>query len=74
MSTGQPMRPASATASSGVLSRSQPGTMGTPASRAVRRALSLSPMRSMTSGSGPMKTRPHSLHSRAKCEFSEKNP
>ena len=74
MSTGQPMRSASASASSALASRSQPGTMGTPAPRAVRRAASLSPMRSMTSGEGPTKTRPHSLHSRAKCAFSEKNP
>ena len=68
------MRSASAVASSGLLSKSQPGTMGTPAAAAVRRAASLSPMLSMTSAEGPTNARPYLSQSRTKLAFSEKKP
>ncbi len=51
-----------------------PGTTGTPASIMVRRAWLLLPMRSMTSGVGPMNTMSLSRQSFAKVEFSERKP
>ena len=74
MSTGQPMRRASASACSALVSRSQPGATGTLASRAQMRAASLLPSFSMTSAEGPMKTTPASLHMRANSAFSERKP
>ena len=51
-----------------------PGTTGTPASIMVRRAWLLLPMRSMTSGVGPMNTMSLSMQARAKSAFSAKKP
>ena len=51
-----------------------PGTTGTPASIMVRRAWLLLPMRSMTSGVGPMKAMSLSRHIFANVEFSERKP
>ena len=74
MSTGYPMRAASARACSTDSSSSLPGTVGTPASFIRRLAASLSPILEMMSPSGPMKARFCSLHSRAKAAFSDKKP
>ena len=74
MSTGQPMRRASLSAWSAEVSRSQPSARGTPASRAAMRAMSLLPMRSMTSGVGPMNTMPLSRHMRPNSAVSAKKP
>ena len=68
------MRSASAWACRTPSTTSQPGMIGTPASRMVRRAASLSPIFSMISASGPMKPRPHSLHRAANLGFSESRP
>ena len=51
-----------------------PGTPETPTASAASRAEILSPMTSMASGGGPMKTTPRSVIARAKSAFSEKNP
>ena len=51
-----------------------PGTTGTPASIMVRRAWLLLPMRSMTSGVGPMNAMSLSRHIFANVEFSERKP
>ncbi len=51
-----------------------PGTVATPAERANRRARSLSPKASMTSGLGPMKVRPASTAARAKDDRSARKP
>ena len=53
---------------------SSSGTTGTPASIMVLRAWLLLPMRSMTSGAGPMNTMSFSRHSFANVEFSDKKP
>ncbi len=53
---------------------SEPGTTGTPAAFMIWRALTLSPILSMTSGGGPMKTMPSSLQRWAKAAFSAKKP
>ena len=73
--TGKPMRsaasarrPRSSTASS------VPGTTGTPAAVAMRRAEVFSPMSAMVSLRGPMKTRPASSQARAKEAFSARKP
>ena len=72
---GQPMSRACSSASSTSCSPFfVPGTTGTPASIMVRRAWLLLPMRSMTSGAGPMKTMSFSRHSLAKVEFSDRKP
>ena len=51
-----------------------PGTVGTPAAAAKRRAATLSPIAASTSGGGPMNTSPAASHSRAKAALSERNP
>ena len=51
-----------------------PGTTGTPASIMVLRAWLLLPMRSMTSGVGPMNTMSFSRQSFANVEFSDRKP
>ncbi|KAG1291753.1 hypothetical protein G6F57_023778 [Rhizopus arrhizus] len=53
---------------------SEPGTTGTPASIMARLALTLSPIRRMVSGRGPMKTKPLFSTRSAKSAFSDKNP
>ncbi len=51
-----------------------PGTTGTPASTASRRAEVFSPMRAMVSLRGPMKTSPASSQALANAAFSARNP
>jgi hypothetical protein len=53
---------------------SEPGSVGTSASRASALAAHLSPMRSMASGEGPTQTSPAALTSAAKSAFSERKP
>ena len=72
---GQPISRAIASASSGWCTGSfVPGTTGTPASIMVLRAWLLLPMRSRTSGAGPMNTMSFSRHSFANVEFSDRKP
>ena len=56
--TGYPISAAASRASSTDCKASVPGTIGTPASRATRRAVALSPKARMFSGVGPMKVIP----------------
>ena len=51
-----------------------PGTVGTPASLITSMAETLSPIRRMVSGDGPMKVKPLRSTCSAKSEFSDKNP
>ena len=53
---------------------SVPGTSGTPAARISAFARALSPIRSITSAGGPMKTRSLSSQARTKSAFSETKP
>ncbi len=55
ISTGKPIPRAASSASSGSAMASVPGTMGTPTSAMVRRAVALSPICRIWSGVGPMK-------------------
>ncbi len=73
--TGKPMPRAVASASSAEVSGViEPGTTGTPASSIRRRAVVLTPIASIASGGGPMKTRPARAHARAKPACSAKKP
>jgi hypothetical protein len=75
MSTGKPTSAAPATSSSSVRpARASPGTVGTPRSSTVCFAEILSPMISIASALGPMKTIPASTHARAKAAFSARKP
>ena len=51
-----------------------PGTSGTSAAAISFFAMALSPMRAITSASGPTKTRSFSSHARTKAGFSDRNP
>ncbi|KAG0905771.1 hypothetical protein G6F31_021898 [Rhizopus arrhizus] len=51
-----------------------PATSGAPTSRAILRACTLSPSRSMVSGDGPIQVRPASITARAKPALSDRNP
>ena len=51
-----------------------PGTVGTPARRAVSRATDLLPMHSMVSALGPTKISPCCVTRRAKAAFSDRKP
>ena len=53
---------------------SDPGTVGTPALAIACLALTLSPIRRMFSGRGPMKTNPERSTFSAKSAFSERKP
>jgi hypothetical protein len=53
---------------------SEPGTQGTPAFNIAALALTLSPIRRMVSGRGPMKTNPERSTFSAKSAFSDRNP
>jgi hypothetical protein len=53
---------------------SEPGTQGTPAAFMARMASTLSPIRRITSGVGPMNTKPDFSTRSAKSAFSERNP
>jgi hypothetical protein len=72
---GNPIPAAFAARSSSPLSEpSVPGTTGTPAARACRRAASLSPIRSIAAGGGPTQRSPAPSTARANAAFSERNP
>ena len=66
-SIGYPTASASATSS-------VDGSVGTPASIAIRLAASLSPIASITVGDGPTHTKPASRTAAAKLAFSERKP
>ena len=53
---------------------SDPGTQGTPAAFIDSMAETLSPIKRMVCGSGPIKTKPLSCTRSAKSAFSERNP
>ena len=75
MSTGKPTSAAPAISSSSVSpGRASPGTVGTPRASTVRFAEILSPMTSIASAPGPMKTMPASAHARANAAFSARKP
>jgi hypothetical protein len=71
---GKPSSSAAALASSTLAVPSVPGTSGTPAARISAFACALSPIRSITSAVGPMKTRSFSSQARTKSAFSERKP
>ncbi len=73
--TGKPMRSASlATAASSRTGSRVPGTTGTPAATASRRAEVFSPMSAIVSLRGPMKAIPSCSQARAKSGFSARKP
>jgi hypothetical protein len=73
--TGKPMRSASRRSVAGSETAAiVPGTTGTPASTAMRRADVFSPMRAMVSLRGPMKASPASSQALAKPAFSARKP
>ncbi len=61
-------------AGSGSVSKTAPGSTGTPAPAISSFAAILDPMASMASGVGPTKVRPAAAQARAKPAFSERNP
>ncbi len=74
-STGMPIsRAAAASSASSRPLPEEPGTTGTPAARTVSLARILSPISSMASAGGPMKTSPASAQARAKAAFSARKP
>lgn len=74
-STGMPISRAAAASSASLRPLpEEPGTTGTPASRTVSFARILSPIRSMASADGPMKTSPASVTARANAAFSARKP
>ncbi len=62
---------ASAASASGLV---DPGASGAPASRAMARAVTLSPRASMVSGAGPIHVSPAASTARANSAFSDRNP
>ena len=56
------------------MSAGVPGTTGTPARAMISRAVTLSPIASIASGLGPMKTIPASRQARANAGFSARKP
>ena len=57
-----------------LLRRSRSGSVGTPASAAIRFASSLSPAARMTSGGGPTQVRPASVTASASASLSARKP
>ena len=78
MRSGYPMRAAARSitdsASPGPNGSSVPGTTGTPAAIAARRAAVLLPISAIASGVGPMNVSPASRHAAGKASFSARNP
>ena len=75
ISTGKPTADAPAMRSASVRSaRASPGTVATPRASTAARAEILSPIASIDSGVGPMKTMPAAAHARANAAFSARNP
>ena len=72
--TGKPTSPATSRACSRSTAPSDPGTSGTPASAMASLAAILSPIVSIVSARGPMKTRSLSSQASAKAAFSARNP
>ncbi len=73
--TGNPISRATARASSNSsISPSEPGTVGTPTSIMVRRAVALSPMARIWSAVGPTKTIPDRWQISLNSGFSARNP
>ena len=73
--TGKPIAATAARASSNPSTRpSLPGTVGTPARAAMRRALTLSPISRIASAFGPTNTRPAAATASAKSAFSARKP
>src|SRR5439155_1648570 len=67
--SGYPIaRAAARTAASPATGSNVPGTVGTPSSRAIRRAAVLSPSARIAGGGGPMKTSPAPAHASATLE------
>ena len=75
-SSGNPTRSAAArtAAASFGSGNSAPGTTGTPARSAVRRALTLSPMTRIADAGGPTNVMPAASHASRKAGFSERKP
>ncbi len=74
-SAGSPMRSIAARTPASLWSCGvSPGTTGTPAAAARRRASIFDPMRSIAEGGGPTNTSPASAQARANAAFSERNP
>ena len=71
---GKPISGASSRACASVVALSVPGTSGTPASRIAAFAWTLSPIRAITSASGPMKTRSFSVQARTNAGRSARKP
>jgi len=67
-------RAAARAAASEARASTLPGTIGTPSSRASRRAAVLSPMARIAAAGGPMKVRPAAAHASANSAFSARNP
>jgi hypothetical protein len=74
MMMGKPMRSTASKACSSLSMTPVPGKIGTPASAITLRAETLSPMRRMISGCGPIQCRPHFCTTPAKCAFSARKP
>ena len=74
MMTGSPIRSTASSASASVSMTPVPGRMGTPAFSIAARADTLSPIRRMTSGCGPIQCRPHFFTTSAKWAFSARKP
>ena len=72
--SGKPTSGAAATSVSTSSDGSLEASTGSPASRAARIAATLSPVRSSTSGGGPMNVKPASAHRRANSGRSDRNP
>jgi hypothetical protein len=73
--TGKPMRSTISLASSAPPTRPLlPGTVGTPASAATRRAATLSPSSRIASPDGPTNFMPAATTASAKSAFSERKP
>ena len=66
MMTGSPMRSTASSACSSVSITPVPGSVGTPAFSIAARAETLSPIRRITSGRGPIQCRPHFFTTSAK--------
>ncbi len=69
-----PPPPAAAFTRTGKAVSSPVGTTGTPAATAISRAASLRPIRSITSGAGPIQVRPASATARANPALSDRKP
>ena len=67
-------RASAATSSASSAAAAMPGTTGTPACVISSRARTLSPIASIASGGGPMKTMPASRQARANAAFSDRKP